>query len=105
MGDSKDHRIDAQGTELVFLAQLSSGTSTRAQFLLCTTGIFPFVLKHPRDPPMERLGSSQGKTSLRCSSPINEGSNLELVPCKSAGNFMFSVWRAGPLPESAGAVL
>lgn len=32
----------------------------------------------------------------------NEGSELELVPSKSAGNFLFSVQRIGPLPESAG---
>lgn len=60
-------------------------------FLLCTTGIFPFVLKHPEIclcksyvAPEERHHKVQ---LFR-----KESSDLDLVPCKSAGNFLFSSW-------------
>lgn len=42
LGDSKEHQIEGQGTEVVFLAQVRLDNSARAQFLLCMTAIFSF---------------------------------------------------------------
>lgn len=60
-------------------------------FLQRTTGIFPFVLKHPEICLCKSYVAPEDR-HRKVQLFRDESSELDLVPCKSAGNFLFSSW-------------